>query len=304
MGVITSSAFARLLFPGLNTIFNVRYNEYTPEWPAIYETVKSSRAFEEELGITGFGLPQLKTEGGSITYDEMSQGWLVRYNHAVFALGFIITKECYRDNLYNQVGLRQATALSFSMRQGKEVVGANVLNRAFNSSYVGEDAATLCSTSHLTKAGISWSNRPSTDSDLNEAALEQALIDIGNFVNERGLKIRITAQKLIIPHSLEFDAVRLLKNIDARPGTADRDINAIATMKAFPQGYAVNHFLDDADAWFIKTDCPDGFKCFQREPLTFDIDDDFPTSNALFKAEERYSMGCTDKRAVYGSAGG
>lgn len=303
MGVITSASFARLLFPGLNTIYNTRYNEYTPEWPQIFDTVKSSRAFEEELGITGFGLPQVKPEGKSISYDEMSQGWLVRYNHAVFALGFIVTKEAYRDNLYAQVGLRNATSLAFSMRQGKEIVAANILNRAVDTSYTGEDGATLTSTSHLTKTGITWANRPSVDAELSEAALEQALIDIAAFVNERGLKIRVLANKLIIPSALEFEAVRILKNKDARPGTADRDINAIATTGAFKGGYTVNHFLTDPNSWFIKTDCPDGFKCFQREPMTFDVDDDFPTSNALFKAEERYSMGVTDKRSVYGCPG-
>ena len=303
MGVITSSAFAKLLYPGLNTIYNTKYNEFTPEWPQIFDSVKSTRAFEEELGITGFGLPQVKPEGLGISYDEMSQGWLVRYTHAVFALGFIVTKEVFRDNLYPQVGLRNATSLAFSMRQGKETVAANVLNRAFNSSYLGEDGATLCSTSHLTKTGITWANRPSTDADISEAALEQALIDISSFVNERGLKIRILANKLIVPPALEFDTVRILKNTEWRPGTADRDINAIATIGAFKGGYTINHYLTDSDAWFIKTDCPDGLKLFQREPMTFDVDDDFPTSNALFKAEERYSVGCTDKRGIYGSSG-
>jgi hypothetical protein len=189
------------------------------------------------------------------------------------------------------------------MRQGKEIVAANILNRAFNASYVGEDAATLCSTAHLTKTGVTWTNRPSVDADLSEAALEQAVIDIAAFVNERGLKIRVMPKMVIIPPALEFEAVRILKNSDWRPGTADRDINALAVTGSFPGGYTVNLFLTDTDAWFIKTDCPDGFKCFQREPLTFDVDDDFPTSNALFKAEERYSFGVTDKRSVYGSAG-
>ena len=303
MGVITSSAFAKLLYPGLNTIYNTKYNEFSPEWPQIFDSVKSTRAFEEELGITGFGLPQVKPEGLGISYDEMSQGWLVRYTHAVFALGFIVTKEVFRDNLYPQVGLRNATSLAFSMRQGKETVAANILNRAFNASYTGEDGATLCSTSHLTKTGVTWANRPSTDADISEAALEQALIDISSFVNERGLKIRILANKLIVPPALEFDTVRILKNVEWRPGTADRDINAIATIGAFKGGYTVNHYLTDSDAWFIKTDCPDSLKLFQREPMTFDVDDDFPTSNALFKAEERYSVGCTDKRGIYGSAG-
>lgn len=303
MGVITSSSFARLLFPGLHNIFNNRYNEYKPEWPEIFEQLTSKRAWEEELGMTGFGLPQLKPEGAPITYDSQTQGYLVRYNHAVFALGFIITKEVYEDNLYPQVGLRQATSLAFSMRQGKEIVGANVLNRCTDTNYLGEDGATLVSTSHVTKTGITWQNRPTTDSDLNEAALEQALIDIANFVNERGLRIRVLAKKLIIPTTLEFDAVRILKNRDARPATADRDINAIASIGAFPEGYRVNHFLTSTSTWFIKTDCPDGFKCYQRRALEFDIDDDFPTSNALFKAEERYSMGCTDKRSVYASVG-
>jgi hypothetical protein len=290
MGVITSSSFARLLFPGLHTIFNTKYNEYKPEWPEIFTVIPSKRAFEEELGITGFGLPQVKPEGMGITYDSQSQGYLVRYNHAVFALGFIITKEVYKDNLYPQVGLRQATALSFSMRQGKEIVGANVLNRCVDTNYLGEDGQPLLSTAHVTKTGITWQNRPTVDSDLNEAALEQAIIDIANFVNERGLRIRIVPKKLIIPTTLEFDAVRILKNTQWRPGTADRDINAIATMGAFPEGYRVNHFLTSTSTWFVVTDCPDGAKCFQREPLGFDVDDDFPTSNALFKAEERYSM--------------
>ncbi|MBV6343382.1 hypothetical protein, partial [Candidatus Magnetobacterium casense] len=280
MGVMTSSSFAKLLYPGLSNIFNTKYNEFKPEWPEIFTQHKSTRAFEEELGITGYGMPQVKPEGLSISYDEMSQGWSVRYNHAVFALGFIVTQEVYEDNLYPQVGLRNATSLAFSMRQGKETVAANVLNRAFDGSYLGEDGATLCSTSHVTRTGLTWSNRTATDADISEASLEQALIDIGGFVNERGLKIRVLARKLIIPRQEEFNTARILKNIEARPGTADRDINAIATLGAFPEGYRVNHFLTDTNAWFVLTDCPDGFKCYQRRPMKFDIDDDFPTSNA------------------------
>ena len=302
MGTITTGSFAKALWPGINKWYGMKYNEYKPEWPEIFDKNTSNKAFEEEVGVTGYGLAQVKTEGASIAYDDMEQGFISRYTHITYALGFIITQEMFDDNLYSEIGLRRAQSLAFSIRQTKEVVAANVLNRAFNSSYTGGDGLELCSAEHLNKSGGTWSNELSTAADLSDTALEQACIDIAGFTNDRGLTIKVLPKKLIIPPDLEFEAARILKSIQ-QPGTANNDINAIRVLGKIPQGYAVNHFLTDADAWFLKTDVPDGMKLFQRKAMSFGTDNDFDTTNAKFKSSERYSVGWSDPRGVFGSPG-
>ena len=302
MGTITTGSFAKALWPGINKWYGMKYNEYKPEWPEIFDKNTSNKAFEEEVGVTGYGLAQVKTEGASIAYDDMEQGFISRYTHITYALGFIITQEMFDDNLYSEIGLRRAQSLAFSIRQTKEVVAANVLNRAFNSSYTGGDGLELCSAAHLNKSGGTWANELSTAADLSDTALEQACIDIAGFTNDRGLTIKVLPKKLIIPPDLEFEAARILKSIQ-QPGTANNDINAIRVLGKIPQGYAVNHFLTDADAWFLKTDVPDGMKLFQRKAMSFGTDNDFDTTNAKFKSSERYSVGWSDPRGVFGSPG-
>ena len=302
MGTITTGSFAKALWPGINKWYGLKYNEYSPEWPEIFDKNTSSKAFEEEVGATGYGLAQVKTEGASITYDDMEQGFISRYTHITYALGFIITQEMFDDNLYSEIGLRRAQSLAFSIRQTKEVVAANVLNRAFSSSYTGGDGLELCSELHVNKSGGTWANELDTAADLSDTSLEQACIDIAGFTNDRGLTIKVLPKKLIIPPDLEFEAARILKSIQ-QPGTANNDINAIRVLGKIPQGYCVNHFLTDADAWFIKTDIPDGLKLFQRKAMSFSMDNDFDTTNAKFRAMERYSVGASDKRGIYGSPG-
>jgi len=302
MGTITTGSFAKALWPGINKWYGLKYNEYSPEWPEIFDKNTSNKAFEEEVGATGYGLAQVKTEGASITYDDMEQGFISRYTHITYALGFIITQEMFDDNLYSEIGLRRAQSLAFSIRQTKEVVAANVLNRAFSSSYTGGDGLELCSELHVNKSGGTWANELDTAADLSDTSLEQACIDIAGFTNDRGLTIKVLPKKLIIPPDLEFEAARILKSIQ-QPGTANNDINAIRVLGKIPQGYCVNHFLTDTDAFFIKTDAPEGLKLFQRKPMTFGTDNDFDTTNAKFKSSERYSVGWSDPRGIFGSPG-
>lgn len=302
MGTITTGSFAKALWPGINKWYGMKYNEYKPEWPEIFDKFTSSKPFEEEVGVTGYGLAQVKNEGASIAYDDMEQGFISRYTHITYALGFIITQEMFDDNLYSEIGLRRAQSLAFSIRQTKEVVAANVLNRAYNASYTGGDGVELCSAVHRNKSGGTWANELATAADLSDTALEQACIDIAGFTNDRGLTIKVLPKKLLIPPELEFEAARILKSIQ-QPGTANNDINAIRVLGKIPQGYSVNHFLTDADAFFIKTDVTDGLKLFQRKPMAFGTDNDFDTTNAKFKSSERYSVGWSDPRGIFGSPG-
>lgn len=302
MAAITTGSWAKAMWPGVNKFFGMKYNEYSPEWTEVFDKNTSTKAFEEEVSTTGLGLAQVKTEGAPIAYDTAEQGFVSRYTHTTYALGFIVTQEMFDDNLYMEIGLRRAQSLAFSIRQTKEVVAANVLNRAFNSSYTGGDGLELCSLLHKNKSGGTWANELATAADLSDTALEQACIDIAGFTNDRGLTIKVLPKKLIIPPDLEFEAARILKSIQ-QPGTANNDINAIRVLGKIPQGYCVNHFLTDADAWFIKTDIPDGLKLFQRKPMSFAMENDFDSSNAKFKSVERYSAGWSDPRGVYGSPG-
>jgi hypothetical protein len=308
MGVIATSSFAKALWPGVNAWYGDAYSQYPVEWDKLFEKHTSRRAFEEDVGASYFGLASVKNEGAPITYDTSRQGFTSRYNHVVYALGFIITREVYEDDQYDVVGKQKAGSLAFSMRQTKEIVAANVYNRAFNTSYVGGDGASLIasaggggSTSAPNIAGGTYTNGVSVGVDISEAALEQACIDIAGFTNDRGLRIAVRPQTLVIPKELMFEVKRIL-NTDGRPGTDMNDLNALKTMGLIPS-VVVNHYLTDTDAWFIKTDVKNGLKYFERRADEFNMDEDFDTENAKYKATARYSFGWTDRRAIYGSPG-
>lgn len=301
MAMVTGN-FGKLLWPGLNAIYGKSYGEFPVEYTALFDSYKSSKRVEEDLGLTGFGLASVKGETAPITYDQESQGFLTRYTHVTYATGFQISEELMDDDQYAEVGARRAKGLAFSMRQTKEIVGANVYNRAFTSGYTGGDGVVLCSSAHPNVSGGTWSNILATAADLSEAALEQAFIDIMKWTNDRGLNIPVMAKSLIIPPDLVFEAERILKT-PLRVGTADNDLNAIKSMGKLPGGVHVNHYLTDTNAWFIRTDIQDGMKYFERKADTFAEDNDFETSNAKFKAQARYSFGWTDPRAIYGTPG-
>lgn len=301
-GIITSSSFAKALWPGVNAWYGKAYNDYQTEWDKLFEKNTSRKAYEEDVGLSSFGLANVKSEGAAIQYDIERQGFTTRYNHVVYALGFIITREIYEDDQYDVVGQRKAQALARSMRQTKEIIGANVFNRAFNSTYKGGDGKELISNAHPNVAGGTWSNTLATAADLSEAALEQAYIDISLFRDDRGLLIAAKPRKLVLPPQLQFEAKRIL-GADGRVGTDLNDPNALKEMGIFPEGSVVNHYLTDSDAWFILTDVKDGLKYFERRGDAFEMDNDFDTENAKFKATARYSFGWSDARSIYGSPG-
>jgi hypothetical protein len=301
MSVINSSSFAKALWPGINAWYGKAYDEYPVEYTDLFDTYTSRKQFEEDVGISSFGLAVKKGEGAAITYDSERQGFITRYNHTVFGLGFIITREIYEDDQYDVVGQRKAQGLAFSMRQTKEINGANVYNRAFDSNYTGGDAVQMIASSHPNFAGGTWSNIIATAADLSEASLEQACIDIAGFTNDRGLLIKVLPKSLIIPRQLAFEAQRILKT-DGRVGTDNNDLNALKAMGLIPK-IIVNHYLTDQDAWFIRTDVQHGLKYFERRGDEFGMDEDFDTENAKYKASARYSFGWTDPRAIYGSQG-
>jgi hypothetical protein len=301
-GVINSSSFAKLLWPGINAIYGTAYKDYPEEWSQLgFEKNTSSKAYEEDVGVSSFGLAAVKAEGGPISYDTERQGFTTRYNHVVYALGFIITREIYEDDQYSYIGKRKATALARSMRQTKEIVAANVFNRAVTSGYTGGDGIVLLSASHVNVAGGVWSNIIGTTADLSEAALEQAVIDIAAFRDDRGLLIAAKPKKLIIHPANQFETKRILGS-DGRVGTDLNDPNVLKTMGIIPEA-TINHYLSDQDAWFIQTDVPDGLKYFERRGDQFEMDNDFDTENAKYKATARYSFGWTDPRGIYGSMG-
>lgn len=301
-GVITSSSFAKLLWPGLNSIYGKEYADYAVEWDKLFEKNTSDRAYEEDLGLSSFGLASVKNEGAPITYDTERQGFTSRYNHVVYALGFIVTREIFEDDQYGKVGAQKAKALARSMRQTKEIIGANIYNRAFEGSgYTGGDGKELIHSAHLNVAGGTWSNKIATAADLSEAALEQAVIDIAGFRDDRGLLIAAKPEKLVIPYQLQFEAARILGS-DGRVGTDLNDPNVLKQKGIF-SNVVTNHYLTDSDAWFILTNVKDGLKYFERRGDQFEMDNDFDTENAKFKATARYSFGWSDPRAIYGSAG-
>ena len=299
---ISRAQLAKELEPGLNALFGLEYARYEDESSQIYDKESSERAFEEEVMLSGFGSAPVKQEGSAITFDDAQEAYTARYTHETIALAFSITEEAIEDNLYDRLASRYTKALARSMSNTKQVKGAATLNNAFDSTFAGGDGKELCATDHPLVNNGSLRNEPSTDADLNETSLENALIDIAAFVDERGLKVSVRGQKLIIPPALQFVADRLLEST-LRPGTADNDINASRNMGMLPQGYVVNHYLTDTDAWFIRTDAPRGFVHFERMSMSTKMEGDFDTGNVRFKARERYSFGYSDPRCVYGSPG-
>ena len=299
---ISRAQLVKELEPGLNALFGLEYDRYTNETAEIFTTETSDRAFEEEVMLSGFGSAATKAEGASVTFDDAKEAFTARYTHQTIALAFAITEEAIEDNLYDRLGNRYARALARSMANTKQVKGAEILNNAFSSSQLGGDGVVLCSTAHPTVSGTNLSNTFTTQADLSETSLESALSNIAAFIDERGLKISIQGTKLILPKELQFTAERILKS-PLRVGTADNDINAIANMNMIPEGYRVNHYLNDTNAWFIKTDTPNGFKHFVRAALRTAMEGDFDTGNVRYKARERYSFGFSDPRCVYGSSG-
>ena len=298
---ISRAQLAKELEPGLNALFGLEYDRYENEHAEIFDEESSDRAFEEEVMLAGFSTAPTKSEGGSISFDDAQETFTARYTHETIALAFSITEEAIEDNLYDRLASRYTKALARSMAQTKQIKAAAILNNAFSSSNAIGDGVALASASHPTING-NQSNILSTASDLNETSLEQALIDIAGFKDERGLKIAVRGTKLIIPKELQFIAERVL-NSNLRVGTADNDANAIKNMGMLPEGAVVNHFLTDTDAFFIKTDAPNGFKFFNRSPIKTAMEGDFDTGNMRFKARERYSFGVSDWRCVFATPG-
>lgn len=289
------------LLPGLNALFGLEYEKYENEHSEIYETESSERSFEEEVKLSGFGAAPVKPEGSSISFDTAQESFTARYNHETVAMGFSITEEAVEDNLYDSLSARYTKALARGMAYTKQTKAAALLNTGFDT-FTSGDGVTLFNTAHPTVQGGSNSNRPSTNSDLNETSLEQAVIDIAAFVDERGLLIAARPRKLIVPPALMFVATRLLQS-EMRTGTADNDINALVNNGSIPEGFRVNHYLTDTDAFFLTTDIPSGMKHFERTPMTTQMDGDFDTGNVRYKARERYSFGVSDPLGMYGSPG-
>jgi hypothetical protein len=300
MAISRAQALKELL-PGLNALFGLEYGKYENEHAEIYETETSERSFEEEVKLSGFGAAPVKPEGSAITYDNAQESFTARYNHETVAMGFSITEEAMEDNLYDSLSARYTKALARGMAYTKQVKAASLLNTGFTTFQSG-DGVTLFNTAHPTVAGGSNRNRPSVDVDLNETALEQAVIDIAAYVDERGLLIAARPRKMIVPPGLMFVATRLLQT-ELRVGTADNDLNALKTNGSIPEGYRVNHYLTDSDSWYITTDIPNGMKHFVRTAMTTSMDGDFDTGNVRYKARERYSFGVSDPLGIYGCPG-
>ena len=298
---ISRSQLVKELEPGLNALFGLEYDRYENEHAEIYITETSDRAFEEEVMLSGFAQAQVKPEGSGVAFDNAQETYTARYQHETVALAFSITEEAIEDNLYDRLAARYTRALARSMSQTKQIRAASVLNNAFSTSNPIGDGSALCASDHPSISG-DQSNVLAVASDLNETSLEQMLIDIAGLTDERGLKIAVRGMKLIIPKELQFVAERVL-NSNLRPGTSDNDANAINNMGMLPQGAVVNHFLTDTDAFFIKTDAPNGFKYFNRAPIKTAMEGDFDTGNMRFKARERYSFGVSDWRCVFGTPG-
>ena len=299
---INRAQLVKELVPGLHALFGLEYERYNNEHEDIFDTESSERAFEEEVMLSGFGEAPTKGEGAAVVYDTAQESWTSRFTHETVALAFALTEEAIEDNLYDTLSSRYTRALARSMQTTKQVKAANVLNNAFSSSYVGGDGKELCATDHPTVGNIDLANELSTSADLNETSLEQSLIDISGFKDERGLKINAQAKKLIIPPALQFVADRLMET-PGRVGTSDNDINAIRNMGMVSEGYVVNHYLTDTDAFFLKTDVPNGLKHFVRTPVSTSMEGDFETGNVRYKARERYSFGWSDWRGIFGSPG-
>jgi len=299
--VISRMQLVKELEPGLNALFGLEYDRYENQHTEIFDTENSDRAFEEEVMLGGFANAAVKPEGQGVTYEDAQETFTSRYTHETVALAFSLTEEAVEDNLYDKISTRYTKALARSMANTKQIKAAAILNNAFNNSFPGGDGKELCATDHPTLSG-DQKNELSTAADLNETSLEQMLIDIADMKDERGLKIALQGMKMIIPVQLQFVAERLMKS-DGRVGTADNDINALKNMGMVPQGYVVNNFLTDTDAFFIKTDSPNGLKHFVRAPIRTAMEGDFDTGNVRYKARERYSFGFSDWRGIFASPG-
>lgn len=298
---ISRANMLKELLPGLNALFGLEYDKYEDEHTMIYETESSERSFEEEVKLSGFAAAPVKSEGASIAYDQAQEHFTARYNHETIAMGFSITEEALEDNLYDSLSARYTKALARAMAYTKQVKAATPLNTGFDS-YTAGDAQYLMDTDHPLISGGTNANRPTVAADLNETSLEDAVINIAAFTDERGLLIAARPRRLIVPPALMFVATRLLET-EGRVGTADNDINALRNNGSIPEGYHVNHYLTDADAWFIITDVPNGMKHFERTALETSMDGDFDTGNVRYKARERYSFGVSDPLGIYGSPG-
>jgi hypothetical protein len=299
---ISRAQLLKELLPGLNALFGLEYKKYGDEHKELYDTETSERSFEEETKLSGFSAAPVKNEGNAIAYDNAQEAWTARYTHETIALGFSLSEEAVEDNLYDTLSAPYTKALARAMAYTKQVKAANVLNNGFNSAYAGGDGEALFSDSHPLVSGGVNSNVPGVMSDLNETALENAVIQIAAWTDERGLLIAAKPQKLVIPPALQFVATRLLET-EQRVGTADNDLNALKNNGSIPQGYTVNHFLTDPNAWFLTTDVPNGMKHFVRSPLSTSMDGDFDTGNVRYKARERYSFGYSDPLGMWGSEG-
>ena len=299
---ISRAQLLKELLPGLNALFGMEYARYGEEHKEIYETESSERSFEEETKLSGFSAAPVKNEGQAISYDNAQEAWTSRYNHETIAMGFAITEEAIEDNLYDSLSGRYTKSLARGMSYTKQVKAASVLNNGFNSTYTGGDGVSLFSTAHPLVSGGSNSNTPSTPADLNETSLEAAVIQISLWTDERGLLIAAKPRKLVVPPQLQFVATRLLET-ELRVGTNNNDINAIKNNGVVPEGYTINHFLTDPNAWFLTTDVPNGLKHFVRIPLAQSMDGDFDTGNVRYKARERYSFGWSDPLGIFGSPG-
>jgi hypothetical protein len=298
---ISRAQLLKELLPGLNALFGMEYGKYPDEHKEIYEIESSDRSFEEETKLSGFSAAPVKNEGAAIEYDNAQEAWSARYTHETIAMGFAITEEAIEDNLYDSLSARYTKALARAMAYTKQVKGAAILNGAFSGATYG-DGVVLCSTAHPLISGGTNSNRPTVAADLNETSLEAAVIQISGWTDERGLLIAAKPKKLVIPSALQFVATRLLET-EGRVGTADNDINAIASNGVIPGGYGVNHYLTDTNAWFLTTDIPNGLKHFVRTKMSTGMDGDFDTGNSRYKARERYSFGVSDPLGIFGSPG-
>tara|TARA_R100001129_G_scaffold178652_1_gene154673 strand:+ start:477 stop:1388 length:912 start_codon:yes stop_codon:yes gene_type:complete len=299
---ISRAQLLKELLPGLNALFGLEYAKYGEEHKEIYEQENSERSFEEETKLSGFGAAPVKTEGAAVEFDNAQEAFTARYSHETIAMGFAVTEEAMEDNLYDSLSSRYTKALARAMAYTKQVKAAATLNNGFNSDFKGGDGKALFATDHPLVSGGTNSNRPSTGADLNETSLEDSVIQIAAWVDERGLLIASQPRKLIIPPALQFVATRLLET-QGRVGTADNDLNALVNNGSIPEGYSVNHYLTDTNAWFLTTDIPNGLKHFVRSPMATSMDGDFDTGNVRYKARERYSFGFSDPLGMFGSPG-
>jgi hypothetical protein len=299
---ISRAQLLKELLPGLNALFGLEYKKYGEEHKEIFETESSERSFEEETKLSGFSAAPVKNEGSAIAYDNAQEAWTARYTHETIAMGFSLTEEAIEDNLYDSLSARYTKALARAMAYTKQVKAAAILNQAFTGGPTYGDGQVLCSTAHPLVSGGTNSNRPTVAADLNETSLEAAVIQIAGWTDERGLLIAAKPRKLVVPPSLQFVAERLLTT-ELRVGTTDNDVNALKSMGSIPEGYTVNHYLTDTNAWFLMTDVPNGLKHFVRTPLQNSMDADFDTGNARYKSRERYSFGVSDPLGIFGSPG-